>query len=117
MAQSGDPGSISSTDRQTETPFRLVATATVVTTLAAYFVFMAETPQCGPIGNSFLGRIYFVVPLALLAAQAVVIVVGAIWTQVSATRATVAVLFATALGFAGEVVIFWAFLGVGGCTK
>ncbi len=49
------------------------AVGSVVVAVACYFAFESSLPKCGPPGNTFLGEIYWLVPLVLLAAQGAVI--------------------------------------------
>jgi hypothetical protein len=104
-------------DRQNERLFRRGAVAAVVACLAACVAFNAAMPQCGPVGQTFVGRIYFWVPVALLVAQAIIIGVAASLRRVPPSRAAVVALVATAVSFTGEVVVFWAFFAAGGCDK
>jgi len=91
--------------------------ATVVCALGGYLAFQASLPLCGPPQNTFLGHIYWLVPLGLLLAQCgIVAVAGRKTNRTSATIATTLVA-ALSVTLIGDVIIFFAFYAAGDCGE
>ncbi len=89
----------------------------VVTALAAYYTFLSSLPDCGPLGNTTLGRIYWFVPLGILAAQSGAIALGARITKRSLGVTVTVIAAAAVLAGLGGIAIFGHFFGAGHCGE
>ncbi len=85
--------------------------------LAGYYAFESSLPNCGPPRNTTLGRIYWLVPLALLVAQTVVVAVTGRKTGRSPTATIAVVVLAAVVAVVGSVAIFLHFYAAGNCGE
>lgn len=85
--------------------------------IALYYGFMAGLPACGPPRNSWLGRLYFVVPIAILIVEGFVpVAVGQ--ARSWQTRRTVAcVLLAIVVTVIGGFVVWFLLFAAGDCGE
>jgi hypothetical protein len=86
----------------------VLAAATVVAFLVAYFAFLAEwEPGCGAPGNTYVGRIDQYVPVVLLGSQALVIVAYGVVSRQPLQRIVLWVFLAVTVTFgAGALMEF-----------
>lgn len=89
----------------------------VVTALAGYYAIESSLPKCGPPRNTAVGRIYWLIPLALLVAQSGVLAVAGRKTRRSPTLTIVVVALAAVVAVLGGAAIFLHFYIAGDCGE
>lgn len=97
--------------------FWTAATSAVAAALAGYYAFEASLPDCGPPRNTLLGRIYWLVPLALLTAQSVAVILVGRRTGRSAILTGAVVALTTVIALIGGVAIWLHFFAAGDCGE
>jgi hypothetical protein len=97
--------------------FWFVAVCTVVCAVGGYLIFEASLSLCGPYRHTFLGDIYWYVPLSLLIAQTAVLIVMGRKTHRSSDEVVLAVGAALVVTLIGDVVIFFLYFAAGDCGE
>lgn len=99
------------------TAFWVGVVGAVVAALAGYYAFESSIPDCGPAGNTTLGRIYWLIPLALLLAQSGAVSLSARKTGRSPTVTVAVVVLAAVVAVLGGAAIFLHFFIAGNCGE
>jgi hypothetical protein len=97
--------------------FWSVVVGAVATALAGYYAFESSLPDCGPPRNTFLGQIYWLVPIALIGAQSGVLGWAGIRTGRSLIVTIAVVVVAAVVALLGGTAIFLHFFAAGNCGE
>ena len=89
----------------------------MIVALGFYYAFEASVPKCGPPRNTFLGRIYWLVPLALLTAQSGVVALLGRKAGRSPIATVVIVLVAALIACLVGAAIWLSFFAAGNCGE
>jgi drug/metabolite transporter (DMT)-like permease len=83
--------------------------------LAAYYAFLSALPACGPPGDTFLGQIYFIVPIAIVFAAALILVgIGRLRTW-RTSQIIGGVVMVIAITLIGGFIVWIHFFAIGDC--
>jgi len=88
-----------------------------VTAVGVYAAFLASLPDCGPSGNTTLGRIYSVVPLVIVLAEMITITLMGRRTHRSAGAVLVALVVAVIATLIFGALVFLLFYTAGDCGE
>lgn len=97
--------------------FWSAAVCTVACAVGGYLIFQASLPLCGPPQNTFLGHIYWYVPLALLIAQTAVLAIVGRKTHRSTSAVLTALGVALVVTLVGDFVVFFLYYAAGDCGE
>jgi hypothetical protein len=82
---------------------------------ALYFGFLSTLPACGPPRNTWLGRIYFLIPIAIIAVEGVAAVGAGRARHWRASRIAACILLTLAVTVIGGFLVWLHFFAVGDC--
>lgn len=85
--------------------------------LVGYLAFDAALPVCGPPRNTFLGHIYWYVPVALLIAESGIVALVGRKTHRSSSALITALVMTVIVTLVGDLVVWFSFFAAGNCGE